>query len=484
MHRFLKISAFVCFAILFCHASARAVITTGTQWRVIWNTPNQTTGWATPLPEEFEIRDAILARLSELQAGDWCGLATYTFSANSEKLGAAGPLLKAMDEALGRGARLAFVGGYGVDINTNFWPNISIAGLKAKYGNRFEYAKAPTSSGIMHHKLCLTYRPSKGESLSMSGSWNFTGGAGTTQWNIMTEIQSPELFAAYSNEVRQLLNGYFHSNTNKSHAFDATFAIPGMTSGRSCAVRFGPYPESTTGGDNALSDIRQAISNAQNEIIFSLNKLTLGDVANDLMAACNRGVFVRGVIPMSDRSGDSAGVVEQFLNADNYTSSNRVQLYLAYHKVSDSAVDDGTHRDLVHTKYMLLDPCGENPLVIHGSANWTISALISTSSNDENILFLPHGGMALAFLEQFDTMTGRLYPLFENIHIQNQNAVLTYWLPDTNRYSIVEYGGWNAVLRDWSKTDRTWALSTQEGTNTLILPFPAHTSAFWGIEKQ
>ena len=40
------------------------------------------------------------------------------------------------------------------------------------------------------------------------------------QWNILTEIQNNDLFAAYSNEVRELLSGRFHANPDKSHAHD------------------------------------------------------------------------------------------------------------------------------------------------------------------------------------------------------------------------------------------------------------------------
>jgi phosphatidylserine/phosphatidylglycerophosphate/cardiolipin synthase-like enzyme len=48
-------------------------------------------------------------------------------------------------------------------------------------------------------------------------------------------------------------------------------------------------------------------------------------------------------------------------------------------------IDDDAHVLYVHTKYMLVDPLGDDPLVVVGSANFSAS---STTDNDENMLVI------------------------------------------------------------------------------------------------
>jgi hypothetical protein len=197
----------------------------------------------------------------------------------------------------------------------------------------------------------------------------------------------------------------------KSHAHDQTrFRL--ADTDRDGWVRFAPYPDGKYGGTNALTDILAAIDEAEDEIFFALNKLTRSGVVEALIRACNRGVIVHGVIPKSDRmlpSQDSYPMFQQLIQPTNYLTGNRVRMVEAYYDAARTRYDNN-NRDLVHTKYMVIDPRGARPLVIHGSANWTASALVLTSSNDENIQFLPHRGMAEAFTAQFAAMTDGLRP--------------------------------------------------------------------------
>jgi phosphatidylserine/phosphatidylglycerophosphate/cardiolipin synthase-like enzyme len=43
----------------------------------------------------------------------------------------------------------------------------------------------------------------------------------------------------------------------------------------------------------------------------------------------------------------------------------------------------GTHVNRVHTKFMLVDPLGDTPVVVTGSANWSLSSI---NANDENLV--------------------------------------------------------------------------------------------------
>jgi len=223
------------------------------------------------------------------------------FSGNTAEVGAAGPILDAVERALDRGAKMGFVVDYYVNITSNYWPGISLSSLAGRAVNPLELSKSPYG-GILHDKVGVFWFNATQTAWVGAGSWNFTGGASSQQWNIWTEIQDNALGGAYSNEMRELLSGRFHADPAKSHAHDGTrFQIAGMS--REGWVRFSPYPSGSYGGSNALTDITRAIDGAQDEIFFGLNMLTQQAVVNALVDACNRGVVVHGVIPKSDREG-------------------------------------------------------------------------------------------------------------------------------------------------------------------------------------
>ena len=446
--------------------AARADTSTGAGWAVHFNLPDQTTSTASIGPDEFVIRDAVLARIDALASNDWACLATYTFSGNSAAGGAAGPILAAVSNALARGAQVGFAVDNGVNVTSNYWPGVSLAGLAARPGNALELSRAPADGGIMHDKVGLFWYGASGQAWVLAGSWNFTGGASSQQWNILTEIQDNTLAAAYSNEMRELLSGRFHANAGKSHVQDGTrFRLAGMD--RDGWVRFAPYPDGKYGGSNALTDIVGAIDAAQEEIFFGLNKLTRPNVVEALIRACDRGVIVHGAIPKSDRSQegqDSYEMYQELIDPANYATRNRVRMYEAYYDAARTRYDNN-NRDLIHAKYMVIDPRGTNPLVIQGSANWTASALVLTSSNDENVQFLPHRGMAEAFLAQFAAMTDGLKPWCA-LRTQGGAAWIDYWLPETNGYEVVateELTGASA----WTQAGQ--ALPALRGTNSLPL---------------
>lgn len=455
--------------------AARAGSSTGAGWAVYFNLPDQTTSLSSIGPDEFVIRDALLARIEALDSNDWACLATYTLSGNSAAGGAAGPILAAVSNALVRGARVSFVVGNGVNVTSNFWPGVSLAALAVRAGNPLELARAPADSGIMHNKLGVFWDAASGQAWVLAGSWNFTGGASSQQWNTMVALQDNTLAAACSNEVRELLSGRFHASASKSHAHDNTpFRLAGMD--RDGWVRFAPYPDGKYGGTNALTDIVAAIDAAQEEIFFALNKLTRPHVVQALARACNRGVIVHGAIPKSDRGQpgqDSYEMYQQLLNPTNYTTRNRVRMYDAYYNAARTRYDNN-NRDLIHAKYMVIDPRGANPLVIHGSANWTAGALVLTSSNDENVQFLPHRGIAEAFLAQFAAMTDGLRPWCA-WRAAGAAAWCDYWLPDDTARELA----WTGDLRPpaaW--TNRVGLLPAVRGTNSVPLPLDAPNRFF------
>lgn len=417
--------------------AARAHSVTGSDWRVHYNLPTQNSSSVGPW--ENSIRDAMLQRINDLQTNHRAHLATYTFLGNSASLGCAGPMLLAMSNALARGAKLHFVADRGINITSNFWPGISLASLAARPGNALQLSVDNSAFGIMHDKLGV-FDYGGGEQWVFVASWNFTGGASLFQWNIALEMRNAALFAAYTNELAEFAAGRFHADPAKSHAHDGTpFAL--RDAWGTSFVRFSPYPEEGDGANNAQTDITNLIASAENEIVFALNKLTRPLIRDELIAAANRGVMIFGCIPRSDRddpADDSYAIYTNLNDASVYAGTNRVHFLTAYSRADYSTLDAG-ETDLVHAKYMVIDAWGARPVLIHGSANWTDSALASTSRNDENVVVVRHADVARFFRSQFMRMTGA-WPSESAAWAQvarTGGAVrVDFWIPQTNTHYL------------------------------------------------
>ena len=386
----------------------------GDGWLVRYNIPDQDTAVTNCSPDEYVLREAWLERIDALQKGDWAAMASYTLGGADSRTGAAGPMLKAVSNALARGAKVGWVVGSGVNTNTAY-NGYTLASLGKMSKNPLRLKKAPKDNGIMHDKMGV-FSYAGQVPWVLTGSWNFTGGASSLQWNALVEIQDMALANAYSNELSQLLAGKFHGNAGKSHAWDgATFRLPGWT--RDGWVRFAPYPDGAYGGNNALTDITNAIANAREDIFFALNNLSRRNIAEALIGACDRGVNVYGTVMWADWATPDDGsyeCVHMLLDGTRYATTNRAHILMAY-TAGDKSEADGGQQDLVHVKYAVIDPWGESPLLIQGSANWTEAGLVATNRNDDNIEFIPDAAMAQAFVAQYLAMTDGPQPVLTSI---------------------------------------------------------------------
>jgi phosphatidylserine/phosphatidylglycerophosphate/cardiolipin synthase-like enzyme len=421
---------------LLCAATASAITVTGSDWQVHFNLPDQ--NFSVVSGSEFVIRDALLARINSLQSGQTGTLSTYTFSGNSASAGAAGPIISAITRALNTGAVVRFIADDDVSITNYFNATNSLASLAARATNPLVLVQETNTSLIMHNKFAL-FDQGPGNRWVFTGSWNYTGGASTIQWNVAVAVRNDALYAAFAREAAEMLAGRFHGAPPKSRSHDkASFSIEGSWSNG--LARFSPPTQSFAGGDHPLTDILTAISNAESEIFFALNQITLQPAAQAMVNAANRGILIHGVIPLSDAApGESSSAIYSFLTtATNYITTNRVTFITPYSKADSSATDTG-QSDLVHAKYMVIDPWGARPVTIMGSPNWTQQALTSTNGNDENILFIRHRDMTRMFYAHFRLMTGALTnrnDFWCSVDPATGTPRVALWTTDTNRYTL------------------------------------------------
>jgi phosphatidylserine/phosphatidylglycerophosphate/cardiolipin synthase-like enzyme len=414
-------------------ASASAASITGSDWIVHFNLPDQNS--SAIATEEYDIREALVRRIDALRSNDTAWLATYTFSGNTPSAGAAGSIMNAIHTALDRGASVRFAVDNVVDTNAVYGFTNSLATLAQRPVNPLVLVQSSASADIMHHKLGVFDYGGTGRWVFVM-SWNFTGGASINQWNIGLELQSAGAFTAFTNEFAEFLAGRFNNSPSKSHAHDrSTFTLAAAWDTN--VVRFAPYPEGHNGGNNAQTDLTNLIAQAEGQIVFTLNKLTRPYIATSLVQAANRGVVIHGAMPRSDTdpAGNSAAIYNYLTNTASYTTTNVVHFVPAYSRADYSTVDAG-ESDLIHAKYMVIDPFGERPVLIHGSANWTDAALVSAGGNDENVLVIRHSELARTFYGHFKRITGTFQDRSDFWLGAGTGSTVRMWTTDTNVYRI------------------------------------------------
>ena len=367
-------------------------------WSVYWNRPDQNR--AVSGRDQWDIQDALTERIEALGSGDRAILATVKFADDS----AAGPVMTAMDAALGRGATIQII----VDdrVQTGWtYAGFSLDGLSQTYESAMAVVKSPADApGLMHHKAALfDYAgTSPGRTTVWCASSALTAWSNHNAWEIATRFDdNSQLFDAFHGEFSELIEGRFRDDPGKSHAFNRAFLLTGQWS--ASRVRFAPHPDvSSPAGDNAGSDIIAAIHAAEHSLLFALDRFTSTAVRDAILERADAGLLVYGVMSVGDTLAGmpSRTVYESLRGHPNVT-------FLVADEIAGPPLeaDDGSVTNLVHAKYMILDAGTSQGMVIHGSANWTASTLFGTDQQEEDILFLRHREMAEAFLANFDAIT-------------------------------------------------------------------------------
>jgi len=206
----------------------------------------------------------------------------------------------------------------------------------------------------MHNKFCII-----DDQLVVTGSFNPTGRGAARNDNVLLQVRSRLLSAAYTAEFEELWAGVFSTGGSTSS--------PVMElGGTSLQVAFCP-------DDGCREVIVDAIDGAEREVQFLAFSFTDGAVAEALSRAVHRGVSVSGVCER--------------------VQARRWERCSAVLAAGADVRADG-NKGMMHHKTFIVD--GET--VVTGSANPTKSGLMG---NDENILVIRNGRLGASFTKEF-----------------------------------------------------------------------------------
>lgn len=138
---------------------------------------------------------------------------------------------------------------------------------------------------------------------------------------------------------------------------------------------------------------------------FGANKLFQSVLEKD-------GNFLRYML--LEKTDGSVDVLKR--NPENYISVGAIDDQPLGHYLQERLTGLNDHVKYIHTKYMLVDPLSDNPLVISGSANFSDA---STKNNDENMLVI-QGDTRVADIYLCEFM--RLFNHFYTRDLMNQKV--------------------------------------------------------------
>jgi phosphatidylserine/phosphatidylglycerophosphate/cardiolipin synthase-like enzyme len=240
-------------------------------------------------------------------------------------------------------------------------------------------AREQGTSNIAHNKFVVLVRDG-GPAALWTGSTNWSENGFFGQLNVGHEIHDPETARQFLEYWERLAldpaAGPLRSDLSNSIAIPATWAT-------GCTPVFSPRQQR-----DALDRYIAALDDAP--VVLVTLAFSIDEKLGRALAA--EGSGLRYVL-MDGIKGNKAQVakIRQAVKDVRASESGRVAIgaYLRGNALDQFLLERNNamakHVQFIHTKFMLVDPLGSAPLVISGSANFSVASCIG---NDENMLVI------------------------------------------------------------------------------------------------
>ena len=354
--------------------------------------------------------EACLAFIDQTPKGDGLRVAAYEFTYP--------PVLNALKAALDRGVDVRIVyhdttHATGAEKSANETA-IAAAGLPRKIGSRqVLFPRAKTK--IPHNKFIVRLRGGTDPTLVWTGSTNFTPSGFLGQSNVGHLVDDAATAKQYL-DYWMLLRKDPALADARTGAMRLTPNPPALIAPASIARVFSPRPKSELLGWYG-DRIEDAVGSVMFTAAFGVTQKLIGPLAKDrdflrfILMEKPPAVKVKAELSKDRDLIISYGAVL----GEMYTFKNGVPT--ARKKIKDFELDkwllkeDHFRHDgfvfFVHTKFLLIDPLSNDPLVCSGSANFSPDSLLA---NDENMLLI-RGNTRVAdiYLTEFDRLFRHFY---------------------------------------------------------------------------
>lgn len=237
---------------------------------------------------------------------------------------------------------------------------------------------------ISHHKYIVLLKNGKAEAV-LTGSTNFSRGGVYGQSNVVHVVEDPHVADAYLRCWNVISANPLHDDLKSQ--LSATNHIPADKPARGCVTIFSPQET-----NRALEWYAQLANGAQGGLFmtfaFGINKLFL-DVYDHGRATLRYALLDKLLGPGVRKEKRAAAEAEmkrlRMMKENRFAVGNRLATNRFDRWAKESLTGLNTHVQFIHTKFMLVDPLSDDPIVVTGSANFSDA---STRQNDENMLVI------------------------------------------------------------------------------------------------
>jgi phosphatidylserine/phosphatidylglycerophosphate/cardiolipin synthase-like enzyme len=269
------------------------------------------------------------------------------------------------------------------------------AGVDVEQANRFV---SPQS--LSHNKFAVFTNAARNATAVWTGSTNWSPTGLCTQSNNGLMVKVPEVAGAYLEQWKALRAAGSDHPTSLTKA-NGTPAVVGNTS-----VHFTRAP-----GRTDLAELQSIVMGAKEGVLFLMFQPGGSGVLADVraLAKAKPKLLVRGVVSTlpngteDEKTGKTATLKVSLVGGKAATPESAtvdvVQPRSFDHVAAGWAAETTRQQFLsnvgfaiIHSKVLVVDPFSENPVVVTGSHNFSLSA---SGSNDENFLVV-RGDRALA----------------------------------------------------------------------------------------
>ena len=267
-------------------------------------------------------------------------------------------ITKELSKAQKRGVKIRFITDSLFDNSKNYYKDNELISKLSTIHKTDKTNSQTLSNMLMHNKFLIFDNQTV-----YTGSMNLSpSGASGFDVNSIIIINSPEIAKLYTKEFEQMINGNFHTTKNKL-SDNRKFVI----NDSEIEIYFSPK-------DQSSERIIELIKEAKTYIYVPTFLITHSEIANELIAAHNRGVDVRVII-----------------DANSVTTRNTKHAQL---RKAGILLKTENYAGKMHAKSMIID----NTYLITGSMNFSNSGV---NKNDENIVIIKNKNITKAHKDFF-----------------------------------------------------------------------------------
>lgn len=239
---------------------------------------------------------------------------------------------------------------------------------------------------ISHHKFIVLLKGGKAQAV-LTGSTNFSLGGVFGQSNVVHVVENPRVAAAYLDCWNLIQDNPDHKALKGALSVLNLLPKNGLKPRRGTSWLFSPQPS------GAALDWYARLASEADGALFMTFPFGMNDLFKEVYRSGRaplRYALMDKLLGPGVRQDKKAAAEREMAElrqmAENRVAVGNLLATNAFDRwLREALTGLNTHVRFIHTKFMLLDPLGDDPLVISGSANFSEA---STTSNDENMLVI------------------------------------------------------------------------------------------------